>query len=338
MIWHGHIDLPAELDGKLPRLLTEAIVSLAGIAVAVGMRLAIQSTLGDVVPFALTFPVLLFVVLIAGLRAGLMALVGCQLLIWYHILPYHKSFVIADLTTGANLVLTTLAQLVLLWAVESYRRAVRTAMAASEARIEGLSLALREIDHRTRNNFQLAIALLSLQARGSEEPEVSAGLEKAATRLQAIASIYANLAISSASLGEIRLHDHLGEICNRLREGLLPATVRLEHAIEPMIVSQDMAVRIGLVVNELVTNAAKHAFPDGIGTIRVTAGVTTGGEGRQMIEVIVGDDGCGHDNAIDRSAGLGSNLVRMLCRQLGARFELARDEGTRCHLHVPVAG
>lgn len=336
MIWHGKLDLPSELEGKLPRLATEVIVSLAGIAVAVGFRMTLQLALGDIVPFALTFPVLLAVVLLAGGRAGLMTLVGCQLLIWYHVLPVTRSFAIADLTTLGNLVLVTLAQLVLLWAVTSYRDAVRLSMAASDSRIESLSLALREIDHRTRNNFQLAIALLTLQARGSGNAEVQAGLEKAAARLQAIASIYSNLALSSASLDQIRLHDHLHLICNHLREGLLPASVDLDHQCDPMLVSQDVALRVGLIVNELVTNAAKHAFPDAIGTIKVRLCSSAGEGGGMKAEVVVCDDGIGLPTPTGTQRGLGGSLVEMLCRQLGTRLEATNRDGAHFRFEIPI--
>ena len=332
MVWQGRIDLPSELERKLPRPATETLVAFLGIAIAIGMRLAIERLLGDVVPFALTFPVIVGVILLAGTRAGLMTLFGCQLLIWYYILPPRDSFAIDDLTTAANLVLVTVAQLMLVWAVSAYRRSMRASIAASRDEIDGLSMALREIDHRTRNNFQLAIAMLNIQARSAEEPEVRAGLDKAAARLQVIASVYRNLALSSASLDEIRLHDHLEEICERLREGLLSGAIQLEFRADPIVAPQDLAIRIGLIVNELITNAAKHAFPDGNSEVVVELRRLTG----DYIALEVRDNGKGFGDG-PMKEGLGSRLIAMLARQIGAESESHRQVGTIHRYRIRVA-
>lgn len=331
MIWRGQLDIPAELEDKLPRIVTETIVTLAGVAIAVGLRLALQRFVGDVVPFALTFPVLCVVILLAGLRAGLMTMAGCQLLIWYHVLPPRGSFAIEDATAVANLVLVTGAQLLLVFVMASYRDAARRLISTGQEEIADLSLALREIDHRTRNNFQLAIALLNLQARNSRHAEVKAGLENAAARLQAIASVYSNLAVTSASLEEIRLHEHLREICNRLREGLLPASIALKFEAVPIIARQDVAIRLGLILNELITNAAKHAFPDGLGSVHVV--LADAGNGAIAVEIR--DDGKGIEPDQGATGGLGGKLVTMLARQIDAQVAVSVNGGTIHRIHIP---
>ncbi len=175
MIWREHIDIPGAMAGKLPPLLTQAIVALAGIALAVGLRLTLERVAPGLAPFVLTFPVIAAVTLVAGARSGLMTMIGCQLLIWYVLLPPAYSFVVDSLTTLVNLLLVTAAQLLLLWALSAYRTVMVRAQAESQQRIDDLSLALREIDHRTKNNFQLAISLLEIQGRNSHEPRPAIG-------------------------------------------------------------------------------------------------------------------------------------------------------------------
>lgn len=331
-MWRGQLDLPDRMGREVPRWMAELIVAFAGIGLAVGVRVGVDMAAPNIVPFALSFPVIAAATLLAGPRAGLMTLVGCQLLTWYAILPPQRSFEITSLTTFLNLLLSTVAQLVMLAAVAAYRKVAVSSHNRDREQIDGLSLALEEIDHRTKNNFQIAISLLTIQARATSDPALKAGLSRAATRLQAIASVYKNLALSSADLQEIRLHAHLEEICARLCEGLLPPAVSLELECQPVIVGHELAIRIGLIVNELVTNAAKHAFPEGTGNIRVQLSTIHG-----RIELIVSDDGrgLGHQ-AVRDSDGLGTRLVAMLTQQIGASMEVVGEEGTLHRLRIPL--
>jgi two-component sensor histidine kinase len=313
MVWRGYLDLPAELEGKLPRILTELIVAFAAMGLAVGLRLALDKIVPGVVPFALTFPMIAAATLMAGTRAGVITIVGCQTLIWYAVLPPQRSFAIESPALVVSLILVTVSQAVMLLAIGSYRGIVGRLEAESRQRIDDLSLALREIDHRTKNNFQLAVGLLEIQGRNAGDPALRSALNRAASRLQAIGSAYRNLAISSADLTAIRLHDYLEDMCDRLREGLLSPAIVLKLAIDPVTVPHDMAIRIGLIVNELVTNAAKHAFPDGIGVISITLE-----DGGNFMTLTVDDDGKGFDPA-QVASGLGTRLIAMLVRQLGAK-------------------
>lgn len=331
MTWRGHLDLPKELAGILPPFLTQLIVAFAGIGIAVGLRVGLEQVLPNLAPFALTFPVIVAVTLVAGARGGLMTLIGCQLLVWYAILPPQRSFAIESVTVAFNLILITIAQLVMLWALGSYRRMVIAGQDEDRQRIDDLSLTLREIDHRTKNNFQLAIGLLEIQARNAKDQELRSSLNRAAARLQAISGVYKNLALSSADLEVVRLHDYLRDLADRLREGLLSPAIMLTVEADPVMVSHDLAVRIGLIVNELVTNATKHAFPEGIGTITLRLEKDSG-----QIELVVHDDGKGM-HADGAGEGLGTKLITMLVRQIGATSVRETTNGTTHRLVIPLS-
>lgn len=329
MVWRGYLDLPAELDGKLPRLVTQLIVTLAAIGFAVGSRLILDRFVPGVMPFALTFPIIAAATLIAGMRSGAMTIFACQLLIWYGVMPPERSFALQSPAQVISLLLATAAQVVMLLAIGSYRSLVGRLEAENEQRIEDLSLALREIDHRTKNNFQLAVGLLDIQGRNATDPLLKSALSRAAARLQAIGSAYRNLALSSADLNVIRLHDYLHDMCDRLREGLLSPAIMLKLEIAPVAVTHEMAIRIGLIVNELVTNAAKHAFEEGVGTITIKLEGESDG-----MRLTISDDGKGF-NPDQVSDGLGARLITMLVRQLGARMTRTSNAGTTYSFEIP---
>lgn len=329
MVWRGYLDLPAELEGKLPRIMTETMVALAAIAVAIGLRLVLDRVIPGVVPFALAFPVIAAATLVAGRRAGAITIAGCQLLIWYMVMPPQRSFAFESPAQAISLLLATASQVVMLLAIGAYRGMTGRLEAESQQRIEDLSLALHEIDHRTKNNFQLAVGLLDIQARNSEDEALKSALNRAAARLQAIGGAYRNLALSSTDLDAIRLRDYLEDVCERLREGLLSPAILLKLEADPVTVPHEMAVRIGLIVNELVTNAAKHAFPEGIGVITVQLE-----DSGDALTLTIRDDGQGFDPG-KAADGLGTRLIAMLARQLGAKASVNSVHGTTQSFVIP---
>jgi len=329
MVWRGYLDLPGELEGKLPRIVTEMMVALAAIVLAVGLRLLLDQFVPGVVPFAISFPIIAAVTLIAGARAGAMVMLGCQLLVWYAVMPPQRSFAFESLAQAVSLLLATLSQIVMILAIAAYRGTITRLEAESRQRIADLSLALREIDHRTKNNFQLAVGLLEIQGRNSDDEVLRSGLNRAATRLQAIGGAYRNLALSSADLNAIRLHDYLEDMCERLREGLLSPAILLKLEGDPVTVPHEMAVRIGLIVNELVTNAIKHAFPQGIGVITIRLE-----DKGDALNLTISDDGPGFDP--EKTAdGLGTRLIAMLARQLRAKASVDSRQGTIRSFVIP---
>jgi two-component sensor histidine kinase len=145
-----------------------------------------------------------------------------------------------------------------------------------------------------------------------------------------IASTYKNLALHSATLSSVLLHEHLREICDQLREGMLPSTIELAFSSDTILTSAEIAVTIGLIVNEWITNAAKHAFPDNIG--RITVSVTEVGG---TISITVTDDGAGMIRPDVK--GRGANLTVMLARSIYADAEIVQQDGTCCTLTLAAA-
>ena len=326
------IDLPRRLSRRLPRPVTEVAVGVGITALFAGLRIALAPIVGPVAPFALSIIAVLLAALIGGWRSGLVAMLLGSALIWYFVLPVERSFVIQDTSTAITLVAGVLTEAVIVLALGLYQREVRAGQLERTRRINFLGHALREMDHRTKNNFQIVTSLLTLQASRSSSAEVKAAIGEAAERLKAVAAVYAALAPSSQGLASVRLQDQLQEICDQIRRGIMTDGVTLSTELEPILVPHETAVAIGIVVNELVTNACKHAFPDGRGHIQVRVWRE---DGAALLEVE--DDGCGFVAGAAKP-GLGSRLVTAFLQRLKGRSDLrSSPEGTVHRIRIPLA-
>jgi two-component sensor histidine kinase len=326
------IDLPRRLAARVPRPLTEVLTGVAMVA-AVGLaRALLDPLIHEGVPFAFTFLGVVVATLVAGWRAGSVAVVLGLLLVWYFILPVQGSFALADPAMAWWLVLITATQALMVLALGVYQAEMRRGQNERTRRINFLGHALREMDHRTRNNFQIVTSLLQLQANRSATDEVKAALREAAERLQAVAAVYAALAPSSQGLATVRLQDQLEEICGQIRRGILPEGIVLETQLEPILVTHDTAVALGIVVNELVTNACKHAFPEWRGSI--AGRVHRTGDGAR---IEVSGDGRGMPAAAERKSGLGTRLIAAFVQRVHGTTEVRSSEaGTVTTVSVPL--
>ncbi len=306
---------------------------MSAVGLAAAGRLVVDAFTPGVIAYAFVFPAVIFAALLAGTRAALIAAAVCQLLIWYYVIPPRRDFAIST-PDAIGLLIASASLLLTIIPVSAFRAMSLRLRDEQQRHVDLLSLALREVDHRTRNNFQIAASLLLSRAAGQDDPNVRQELQAAAGRLQSLASVYSNLALSSADLSTVLLHDHLREVCERIQEGMLPPGVVLSFDAEPIQVPAQKAVSIALIVNECLTNAAKHAFPDGLGAVAVWVRPEDG-----QIRLTIEDDGVGHGSQIDNS-GTGSKLLAVLASSLDATLEIKQatttDRGTRCELKVPL--
>ena len=170
-----------------------------------------------------------------------------------------------------------------------------------------------ELQHRAKNDLQLILSLLVMQRRRLPDQEARRIFGHVLDRVAAIGVAHDQLNPERGT-GLIDLADYLQALCGNLstrREG-----VHIETALEPMEMPHSRAVPLGLIVNELVTNALKHAFPDGReGVIRVEFEQTQGAEARLCVR----DDGVGMGPP--RPGSSGTELVRRLVRQVSGRLE-----------------
>lgn len=324
--------LPERLSDNVPPLLVELVVGLALGALALALRLALTPAIGQAAPYAINFAAVAVAAVAAGWRSGLVAMVVSQLLIWFLLISPGTDSSADGASDVGGLVASSASILILLITIALYQREVDKSSAQREQRLTLLDEALREIDHRTRNNYQTVLAMIRLQAKASDSAEAKAALDQVANRIEAIGEASQRLAVDSASLGAVRLDDHLCSLVAQIERGLSRDGIDLECEVEEVTASSEKATSISIIVNELVTNALKHAF-NGVrpGSVWVR------GKSGSPFELIIGDNG-GGIAAKPRSdgGGLGSRLVESFARQLGAKHEVrSSGEGTTHRLLIP---
>lgn len=310
----------------------EIAIGLAAPLLMLALRLPLHGFAGDRAPYAFMFIAAALATLLAGWRSGVLAVVAGQLLTWYFVLDPPWSFALPHPQLRGGLVIATLAQLLTVLVIALYQREVDGGAAERERRLALLDEALKEIDHRTRNNYQTVLAMVDLQARRAADDQVREALRQVADRIQAIAGASEQLAVRSKDLDAVRLDAHLCGLVQQIERGISREEIEVECDVDQVTASPDTATSISIIVNELVTNAIKHAF-NGEGTGHVWV---TGKSGREF-ELVVGDDGRGIEAAKrDGHNGLGTKLVESFARQLGAKHQVTSSEkGTTHRLVIP---
>ena len=221
--------------------------------------------------------------------------------------------------------------------VTRYQRtlsALASSREAQQAALERREMLLRELNHRIKNSLQLVASLLRLQAGHIGDAAARTELERACERVSAVAEIHARLYMTE-EVGELDFGDYLRALCERV-----PRTVRAHDPGLPDVavtvdagshlLDVDRAIPLGIVANELVTNAVLHGFP-GRPSGRVAVSFRREGEGCILT---VEDDGVGAPPRPERE-GLGLRLVRVLAEQLGAALSVTSGPGLRYDLRVP---
>ncbi|AWN44985.1 histidine kinase [Methylobacterium terrae] len=192
----------------------------------------------------------------------------------------------------------------------------------------------REMSHRVKNSLGVVAGLLRLQARDAQSDEVRHALEDAGARIATVAEVHDHLWRGIHQLGMVDLADFLRELVAKLQEEAPGHGLACEA--DPKVISADQAIPIGLVVNELVTNAVKHAYPQGCGPVRVTLSVMAEG-----LRLAVRDDGVGLPPGFDvsmRQRSLGLKIIASLIRQLDGRLSTsAGGPGAHFVLDIPLA-
>jgi two-component sensor histidine kinase len=220
--------------------------------------------------------------------------------------------------------------------LESSQAEVLRSEQALRASLHEKEVLLREVHHRVKNNLQLVASLLSLQARSFGDERSRVMLEESQNRIHSIALVHETL-YQSGELARVDLGEYLATLVQHLLESWMGVSGRIRISVDAANAELplDVAIPCGLIVNELITNALKHAFPDErSGSIRVSILFETA---RMKLTVV--DDGVGlPENLVigGRTGGLGLQLVATLTRQLRGTVGVGRLPGTSIEIAVPV--
>jgi two-component sensor histidine kinase len=222
------------------------------------------------------------------------------------------------------------------------RREVEDRKAAEErigASLEEKELLLREIHHRVKNNLQVVSSLLSLQSGATRDPATTEILAESQNRVRSMALIHEKL-YQSEGLERVDFADYVRSLIT----GLLwtyrstAGGVTFTVAADDVSLGIDRAIPCGLIVNELFSNALKHAFPAGrSGAIEVSLRAEHEPPGEPSIVLTIRDDGVGLPDDLDirKTGSLGLQLVGTLSRQIGGVFEVGTGPGTTFSIRFP---
>jgi hypothetical protein len=196
---------------------------------------------------------------------------------------------------------------------------------------------LQEIHHRVKNNLQVISSLLNLRAESSQDPETLQMLRESQDRVRSMALIHEKL-YQSQDLEQVDFGSYVRELTNHLMNsyGTESAGVRLTATADDVSLRIDKAVPCGLIINELVSNALKHAFPDGrSGEIHVSLR----SEPDRRLTLSVADNGVGlpADQDVDAAETLGLQLIRVLTSQIDGRARLDSRDGSGTEASITFA-
>jgi two-component sensor histidine kinase len=287
---------------------------------------------GDRYPFLTFIPVVFVCGTVLDRGNGFFATVLSAIAIAYYFVDPRYSLAIPPGDRGAFVLFIVIG-----FAISSVVEALHVGLVALAIERENAQKAIRErgvlldeLSHRTRNDFANVVTLLNLQAR-SANAEAREALASAAERVQTIARVHRRLELRNDHV-VVDTKSYINELCADLRlSRLAMRPIAIQCEAESHSLGLEKAVPLGLIINESVTNSAKHAFPDqrqGIITIdfrRVD----------DAYELVVADNGIGNGTVSD--PGIGNRLMGMLAAQLDSRLEIEqRSPGMAVVVLIPV--
>src|SRR4051794_28867466 len=212
--------------------------------------------------------------------------------------------------------------------------------------LEEKSMLVREIHHRVKNNLQVIVSLLSLQANQINNPELLAAFEETEARVRAIAHIHERL-YASEDLAEVEFGTYLTQLSKELLSlyAIVPNAVALTLNVQDMVLRIEQAIPLGLIANELIINSLKHGLKRKAGKLEVTLTYLPGGIQPELGQAL--DNGWGQVRIVDSGPGLPANvdlagsssmgfrLVNLLVRQLRGKLEIGRGPGADITVTFP---
>ena len=187
---------------------------------------------------------------------------------------------------------------------------------------------LKEIHHRVKNNMQVISSLLSLQVDTLDDPAVRDALRASQNRVKSMALIHEHL-YQSKNLSKIDFGEYTVSLVRTIMNMYPAGRVKTEVNVQNVRLDIDRAIPCGLIINELVTNCVKHAFPGGRGG-RIEVLMHGTEEGRY--ELVVADDGVGGFEDERSTSSLGMRLIKSLVTQLKGRIWIDSTAGTRIRI------
>lgn len=306
-----NLDIPDRLGRVLPVWASQVLFALVCCAATVVLRALADIWLPDAGPFALTVPVVLVATLFGRWLCGAITQVISSLYAWYYVLPVFGSFTFVRPEDGPRVAANVLAGFFVVALAELFRRAMRDALASREA-------LLIELQHRVKNNFASIASVLRMQMSEADSEDTKAAFRQALGRVESFAQAYGYLYHGTTFSDSVDMGAYLKGLCASLK---LSLAVDLNCDIDKIQMPRDRAIAVGLLVNELITNSAKHAFEPGKpGSVSVVFKPESAG-----YHLAVTDNGRGISSETRRAGSFGLRLIENIAQQ--ARGVMHVDTG-----------
>ncbi len=198
--------------------------------------------------------------------------------------------------------------------------------------LEEKEVLLKEIHHRVKNNLQVISSILSLQSKSEDDPNVISALKLGQNRVRSMALIHQNL-YEENNLTGIEVKQYFDKLTRSLFHSynISPHRIRLETDIQDLHLDVETVIPLGLIVNELITNSLKYAFPGDLeGTIKVKLQESNG-----TLHLDVTDDGIGWEQLPEKTGkSFGYRLINAFKQQLKAQLDIDSTNGTSVHMLI----
>jgi PAS domain S-box-containing protein len=207
--------------------------------------------------------------------------------------------------------------------------------------LDDREILLKEVHHRVKNNFQTIISLLGLQEDIISDTSVANVFSSIRSRVNAMSLVHEKL-YRSEDVSLINLSEYINTMAGDLSRSFKRPNTDINFEIDvlaDLTIHLDRAIPLGLILNEVITNSLKHAFPAGTretGIVSISARVIN----PNSIEMVLGDNGIGMPDYVDVSSGktLGMKLIRLLVEhQLGGKLEIVKDGGVKYVISFPAS-
>ena len=209
-----------------------------------------------------------------------------------------------------------------------------------EIAIEQREILLKELQHRVKNNLQVVVSLLNLRSDGVSDHRARNAMLEASSRVAALALAHRYF-YDPDRPNEVVVSEYVPELCAMLAQdySIQRNQIDVRTDIENVAISLDQATPIALILNELISNAFKHAFPEGRkGSISITVRSESDEKNSRTGHITVCDDGVGVPEGfnLQRVTSTGLKVFLGLLRQIDGQAELERDDGTAFHIRFPL--
>lgn len=211
--------------------------------------------------------------------------------------------------------------------VLNQKRELEEAYRLTTEKNEYIESLVRELHHRVKNNLQIVSSLLSLQSNRLEDDKARMALEEGRTRVDAMAMIHQQLYMEN-DLAAVNIEDYLGTLTLSLAGsfGYNSGNIRTAVQLKNQSVDIDMAIPIGLIVNELVTNSFKHAF-HGVADPKIIVSLQQLSDDRLILTIADNGNGLKSSEALNKKTSFGMKLVNMLVDQLNGAMTIRENPG-----------